>query len=139
MFDKVSQAYIDIYDRATDKYLGRYVFKLTPEMERILLDLAHNENKQDKIVVQNVSFTPASDDYVMPLPYEKYSRRGVIQGMFRDRYSLQWIPVEIRTRFNIMARAHPEEGQYYFDSIEFSDIVVESINVLTGRILSMDK
>lgn len=139
MFDKVSQAYIDVYDRTTNKYLGRHVFKITPEIESALLNFAQNENKPNRVALRDVSFNLASDDYVMPLPYEKYSRRGVIWGMFRDKYSLQWIPVEIRVRFNIMGRAHPEEGQFHFDWIEYSDIVIEGITVTTEPILNFNK
>ncbi|MEM5767075.1 MAG: hypothetical protein AAGU23_02760, partial [Bacillota bacterium] len=117
MFDKVSQAYIDAYDAITDQHLGRHVFKITPGIERILLDFAHNKAMGDRVVLQNVFFTPASNDYVMPLPYEKLSRRGVVRGMFRDRYSLQWIPVEIRARFNVRGRVRPEKGRFHFDSV----------------------
>ncbi len=134
MFDKVSRPRIEAYDGITGKYLGTHVFRITTEAENIILDYVHNKNKQDRIVLQDVHFYPASSEYVMPMPYKKYSRRGVLQAMFRDKYSLQWVPVEILARFNIMARARPEEGRYHFDSIEYSDIEVERITVMAEHI-----
>ncbi|MEM5795307.1 MAG: hypothetical protein AAGU23_03410 [Bacillota bacterium] len=139
MFDKVSQAYIDAYDGITGNYLGRHVFKVTPEVERILLDYMHNGKMKDPIVLQDVLFYPGADGYTMPLPYEKYSRRGVLRAMFRDKYSLQWVPVEILARFNIRARARPEENRYHFDSVEYSDIVVEGMNVLAEHAFNPGK
>ncbi|MEM5766909.1 MAG: hypothetical protein AAGU32_01230, partial [Bacillota bacterium] len=59
--------------------------------------------------------------------------------MFRDKYSLQWIPVEIRARFNIMGRAHPEAGQFRFDRIEYSNITIEGITVTTEPILNFNR
>ncbi len=134
MFDKVSHAYIDAHDGVTGEYLGRHVFKITPEVERILLDYVHNGKMKDPIVLQDVLFYPGSPDYTMPLPYEKYSRKGVLRAMFRDKYSLQWVPVEIHEKFNIRARARPEESRYHFDSVEYSDIDVEGMRMLTNQI-----
>ncbi|MEA4932074.1 MAG: hypothetical protein VB071_00540 [Lawsonibacter sp.] len=134
MFDKVSRPQIYAYDGITDKYLGKHVFKITPEVENILLDYVDNGKKQDQVVFRDVYFYPNSADYTMPLPYKKYSRRGVLRAVFRDQNSLQWIPIEICARFYIMARVRPEEGQCHFDSMEYSDIVVEGMSVLTEHI-----
>lgn len=138
MFDKVSKPQIYAYDGITGQYLGRHVFKVTPEVENTLLDYVDKGKKKDPVVIQDVHFYPDSADYTMPLPYQKYSRRGVFRAMFRDQYSLQWIPVEIRTRFNVMARARPEKDGFCFDSVEYSDIVIEGMNVLTEHVLDPD-
>ncbi|MGE4277550.1 MAG: hypothetical protein AB7E30_10305 [Lawsonibacter sp.] len=131
MFDKVSRMYIDVYDGITDEYLGRTVFKITPEVENIILNYAKNNKGPDRIVLQDAYFDPAGNDYTMPLPYKKYCRKGTFKAMLRDQYSLLWIPVEIHTKYNIMGRVQPQEGQYHFDSIEYSDIVVEDVTIMT--------
>ncbi|MGE4276840.1 MAG: hypothetical protein AB7E30_06635 [Lawsonibacter sp.] len=129
MFDKISQPYIEIYDVATDEYLGRAVFKITPEVERAILNYARNEKEPKRVVFQDVYFYPVSADFTMPVPFKKYGYKGVVKVMLRDRYSLLWTPMEIRARFDIMGRAQPTKGQYYFESVEFSDIVVEGTTV----------
>ncbi|MEA4933083.1 MAG: hypothetical protein VB071_05770 [Lawsonibacter sp.] len=129
MFDKVANAYIDACDGIKGEYLGRALFTLTPEVEMILLDYVHNGKMEDPIVLRDVFFYPGRDDYTIPMPYEKYSRKGILRAMFRDKYSLQWVPVEILAKFNIRARARPDENPYHFASIEYSDIVVESMKV----------
>lgn len=138
MFDKVSKAQIIAYDGITDQYLGKHVFKITSEVEDIILNYIEHRKKQDQVVIQDVQFFPDSSDYTMPLPYKKYSRRGVFQAMCRDQYSLQWIPVEIRARFNIMGRARPDEDRYHFDSVEYSDIVIEGMSVLAEHAFDLD-
>ncbi len=139
MFDKVSHPQIYAYDGVTNQYLGRHVFKITPEIESILLDYAHHRKMQERIVIQGVDFYPDSADYTMPLPYEKQSRRGIFRAMFRDQYSLQWVPVEIHGRFNFMGRVPPEKDEYHFDSIEYSDIVVEKMRVMTEQITYLNQ
>ncbi len=139
MFDKVSQAYTDLYDGITGEYLGRAEYTLTPEIESVFLDYVNERKMKDPIVFQDVSFYPGSDDYTNPSPYEKYSRRGIFRGMFRDRYSLKWVPVEIFARFNIRTRIQPEEGRFYHGSIEYSDIVVEGMNILTENAFNPGK
>ena len=135
MFDKVSRGVIDAYDGKTGEYLGRHEFKITQEVERVLLDYVHNGKIKDPIVLQDVIFYPGAANYTMPLPYEKYSRKGVLKAMFRDKYSQQWVPVEIFAKFNFRARAYPEENRYHFDSVEYSDINVEGMSMLTEQAL----
>lgn len=139
MFDKVAQPQIDMYDGITNKYLGRSVFKVTPEAERAILNFAHNEKNSARVVLEDISLYPATADYTMPLPYKKYSRRGVLRAMLRDRYSLLWTPVEIRARFNIMGRAKPTESRFHFDSLELSDIVIEGMKVMPEQVSKLSK
>ncbi|MEA4933321.1 MAG: hypothetical protein VB071_07045 [Lawsonibacter sp.] len=130
MYDKVSQPYIEIYDGATNKYLGRAVFKVTSEVEKAILNYARNERQPKRVVLQDVYFYPASSDFIAPLPFQRHSYQGVIKVMLRDRYSELWTPVEIRARFNILERTQPSKEQYHFASVEFSVIVIEGVTAM---------
>lgn len=138
MFDKVSQAYADIYNGITDEYIGRSEFKITPEIESAFLDYVNNRKIKDPIVFQNVSLFPGPDDYVIPLPYEKHSRKGTFRVMFRDRHSLQWVLAEIHARFNARARVRQEDLSY-IGSVEYTDIIVEGMDILADQITCLDK
>lgn len=138
MFDKVSRAYADIYNGITDEYIGRSEFKITPEIESVFLDYVNNRKIKDPIVLQNVSLFPGSDRYTVPLPYEKHSRKEIFRAMFRDKHSLQWVPVEIHARFNARARVR-QEDQFYIGSVEFSDIIIDGMNMLTESALNLDE
>lgn len=139
MFDKVSQAYVEIYDGDTNEYLGRSVFRMTPEVENAILRYTRNENMPDRIVFQNVYFHPASPNYAMILPYKKRSRKGVFKAMVRDKNSKLWIPIEIYAKFNVLGRGQPTESEYYFDSVEYSDIVVEGIKMMPNQVSKLSK
>lgn len=130
MYDKVSQPYFEIYDGATNEYLGRAVFRVTLEAEKAILNYARNERQPKRVVLQDVYFYPASSDFIAPLPFQKHSYKGSFKVMLRDRYSQLWTPVEIRVRFNILGRTQPTNNQYHVASVEFSDIVIEGVTAM---------
>lgn len=139
MFDRVAQPQIDMYDGITNKYLARAVFKVTPEVERKILNFVNTEKFSNEISLQDMTFYPATADYILPLPYEKYSRKGILRVLVRDRYSLLWIPVEIRARFYLLGRTAPTQGQFHFDSMELSDFVVERMTFMPNQVLEQSK
>lgn len=124
MFDKVSNSYIEIYDSDTNEYLGRVVFRVTPEVENAILGYAKNERQPRRVVLQDVYFYPVSPDFITPIPFQKHHYKGVLKVMLRDRFSQLWVPMEIYARFNIMERTRSANNQYYFPSVEFSDIEI---------------
>lgn len=139
MFDRAAQPYIEIYDSITDEYLGRAVFRITRETENVILNYVHNEKHPKRIILQDVYFYPASPDFTAPLPFQKHSYKVFFNVMIRDKYFQLWTPVEIRSRFNIMERTRPAKGQYYFPSVEFSDIDIEGMRVLTENAHNLNK
>lgn len=139
MFDKATQPLVEIYDGITNEYLGRSLFRMTPEAENAILSYARNEKGPDRVVLQDVNFYPVSASYVLPSPYKKYSRRGIFKVMLRDKYSLLWTPVEIYAKFNIMGRAQPEKDKYYFPSLEYSDIVIQGMKVMPNQVSELSK
>lgn len=139
MFDKVSQPYVEIYDGDTNEYLGRSIFRTTPEVENAILGYARNEDGPNRIVFRNVYFHPTSPEYPMILPFKKRSRRGIFKAMLRDENSKLWIPIEIYARFNVLGRGQPTEDEYYFESVEYSDIVIEGMKVMSEQIAKLNK
>lgn len=136
MFDKVAQAYIEIYDGLSNEYLGRALFRLTPEVENAILKYASNEEGPDRLVVQDVDFYPASSNYALLLPFIKRSRKGIFKVMIRDGASKLWIPLEIYVRLNASGEGRFTGDEYHFDSAEYSNIVVESVRVMLNQVTS---
>ncbi len=138
MFDKVSQAYIEVYDGITNEYLGRAFFKLTPEVEDTILRYARNEKGPDRIELQDSDFYPASSAYALLLPFKKRSRKGIFKAMIRDRVSLLWVPFEIYEKYNASVGGGQFTGDnYYYDSVELSNIVVEGTKVMVDQITDL--
>lgn len=127
MFDKVSDPYIEIFDSKTGKYLGRTVFRVTPEVENAILGYIKNEGRPRRVVLQDVYFYPVSPEFITPPPFQKHSYQGILNVMLRDQFSSLWTPMEIQARFNIMERMRPLNNQYYFPSVEFSDIQIKRV------------
>ncbi|MGE4277207.1 MAG: hypothetical protein AB7E30_08550 [Lawsonibacter sp.] len=139
MFDKVSQVYIEIYNGLTNEYLGRALFKLTPEVENAILKYARNEKGPDRIVIQDADFYPASSNYALLLPFKKRSRKGIFKAMLRDENSKLWIPFEIYVKLNASGESRFTGDEYHFDRAEYSDIVVEGKKVMVDRITEFNK
>ncbi len=59
--------------------------------------------------------------------------------MLRDENSKLWIPIEIYARFNVLGRGQPTEDEYYFESVEYSDIVIEGMKVMSEQIAKLNK
>lgn len=136
MFDKVAQAYIEIYDGITNEYLGRALFRLTPEVENAILKYARNEEGPDRLEVQDADFYPASSNYALLLPFIKRSRKGIFKVMVRDGASKLWIPLEIYVKLNASGESRFSGDVYHFDSAEYSDIVVEGVRIMTKQVRS---
>ena len=130
MFDKISTPRIDIYDNKTNEYYGRVTFAITPASERALLGMVNNASAPGSIVLQDVTFFPASSRYVPPGLFEKYSRNGIIRAEFRDKDSKLWMPVDIYVTLDAQAKGNLADDKYHFDVVEYSNIVIQNIRVL---------
>ncbi|MGE4277510.1 MAG: hypothetical protein AB7E30_10105 [Lawsonibacter sp.] len=129
MFDKMADVHIDIYEGTTNEYLGSNNFALTPQVERILLDIINYHIVPKSITLTDVNFYQASSEYKPPKLYEEQKRRGVIHAKVRDSASKTWMDVDIYITFNVRTRGNVLGDQYHFDSVTYSDLDVQEIKL----------
>jgi len=130
MFDRVVAPRIDIYDRATNEYLGRATFPVTPSVESALLGMINNAAIPRSIMLEDVTFLPSSSRYVPPGVFLKFPRNGIIRAEFRDANSKLWIPADIYFTFDAQARGNAAGDKYHFDSLEYTNIGIQNIKIL---------
>ena len=66
MFDRVAALRIDIFDDKTNEYYGRETFPVTTNVEDSLLQIVNYGGTPKQIILQDVTFLPASSNYIPP-------------------------------------------------------------------------
>ncbi|MBN7772961.1 hypothetical protein [Clostridium aminobutyricum] len=129
MFTKIKDPRILIYDGETDRLIGMASFELTPEAEKALLGLVNYGIKPSTITLLDINLYQPDRTYVPPTPFDAYKREGTIYALFTDSSTGENIPVEIQMKYTARARGNIFETLYHFDSVEFSDIEIESVKI----------
>lgn len=124
MYDKVVDADIILHNGKTGDYIGKTHFLMSPNTEKQLLDMLNYNQIPDTITLQDVRLYEPVANYKQPEPYKKFLRESTLNVIARDAYSGERIPVELRLKYYVMARAHFTNDIYYFDSIELSNIKI---------------
>ena len=130
MFDRVATPHIYIYDGKTNKFYGRGTFSVTPSVESALLGMVNNAIIPISIMLQSVTFNPASSEYVPPGVFETLPRNGVIHADLRDANSKLWTHVRFYLKFDSLTRGKLTGDKYYFDSVEYTNITIQNITIL---------
>lgn len=130
MYDRVAAPRVDIYDGITNEYYGRSIFPVTASIENSLLQIVNYEGIPKAMVFQDATFLPASKDYVPPGLYEKVRRNGIARAAFRDANSHLWVLIEIYMNFDSQVRGNLLDDKYHFDSVEYTDIIVQDVRIL---------
>lgn len=129
MFTHIKDPRIVIYDGETHKLIGIASFKLTSDSEKALLQLVNYGIKPSSITLLDVDLYQPNEDYVPPIPYNAYKREGTIYALFTDANSGEDIPIEIQLKYTARARGNLLGNLYHFDSVEFSDMEIESVKI----------
>jgi len=129
LFDRVATPRIDIYNRITNEYLGRATFPVTPSVESASLGILNSGTVPESILLQNVTFFPASTKYVPPGAFETLPRNGVIHAEYRDADSKLWFPADISLRFDSRTRGNIAGDKYHFDSVEYTNIKLQDTKI----------
>lgn len=130
MYTKISNPSIVIYDGKTGELIGTATFKLTGESEKALLNLLNYNVQPTSLTLLEADLYKPSPNYNPPTPYSPYPRTGIIHALFTDAYTGKSIPVEIQLKYNAQARGNLTGDLYHFDSVDFSNIAIESVKVI---------
>lgn len=129
MFDKITNPVNEVYDGKTNEFLGYSRFDLSKSEEEKLLQLVNYGIIPKALTLLNVTFSQTPEDYVPPDLIHALSRRGILRALFRDAESGKNIPVEIYFTFDVRGRGNLAGDAYYFDSLEYSNLKIDQINV----------
>lgn len=127
MFAKISNPEIFISDGETGEFISETKFSLSSDAEKALLDMVNYNKVPPSLLLLNLKFQP-SDHFIPPSLEGPVKRIGIIKGLFTDANSGELIPVEIRIRYDAMARGNLSRDQYFFDSVEYSNIELEGVS-----------
>lgn len=135
VFDKIAVPHLDLYSSQTNEYYGRATFAVTPDAENGLLQIINDKGVPKSIVLQNVTLFPSSGGYAPPGPFERFAQKGVIRADYRDADSKFWTLADISVTFDVWVRGNRQGDEYRFDSVEFTNIVVQDVRILQQGIL----
>lgn len=127
MFVKITNPQISIYDAQTGIPVSETRFNLSSDAEKALLDLVNYNKVPPTLLLLDVKFQPL-ELYIPPSLHGPVKRIGIIRGLFTDAGSGEMKPVEIRIRYDARARGNLLGDNYFFDSVEYSNIELESVS-----------
>lgn len=130
MYTKISNPSIVIYDGKSSELIGTATFKLTKESEKALLNLLNYNVPPSSLTLLEMVLYEPSPNYIPPTPFMPYPRKGTIHALFKNAYTGKLVSVEIRLSYNARARGNITGDLYRFESVEFSDIDIESVQMI---------
>lgn len=130
MYTKINNPTIDILDANTGKFLGTSTFDLPSGEEKKLLNLVNYGVKPSTLLILNANLYDAPEDYVPPSIDKALKREGILNALFTEQGTEKNIPIEIRIKFDSRARGVVPGDPYYLNSVQYSDIEVESVKRL---------
>lgn len=126
MFTKITNPEIFIYDGETGEPIAQTKFSLSVDAEKALLDLVNYNIVPYRLLLLNLRFQP-TEHYIPPSLDKPVKRSGVIKGLFTEAYSGGLEPVEIHIKYDARARGNLTGNEYFFDSVEYSNIELEEV------------
>lgn len=128
MYTDITNASMVVFDGITNQFLGEVGFELTHEAKIDILDFINYRRAITSLIVLNVSLLHPAEGYVVPAPYQTYRRNGIFRALFKDSSTGANVPIEMRGTYDIRTRSGIPETRNYVDSVELSNIIIESIN-----------
>lgn len=127
MYDKLTNTNLNVFSAPTDEYVGKFNFVLSDDAESKLLDLLNYNKIPDSLIILNATLYSPPGSYAPPQPFKKYRREGILSAVAGVSSSGNAIPIEIRLKYDMLARVYPAGDLYYYDSMELSNIEIVNI------------
>lgn len=131
MYTSIRNPRITIYNGATKELIGAANFKLTPEAEKALLQLVNYGKVPASLLILDIELFRPAKGYLPPRPFEAYKREGIINALFFESDTGEEIPIEIRIKYTARARSSKPDNLYFYNSVDFGDIEVDSVREIT--------
>jgi hypothetical protein len=130
MYTKIIDPSISIFNRNTNEFIGTASFNLTPESEKDLLRLVNYNITPKSLLLLNLNFYQQSTYFHPPNLNQPVNHEGILRATFLNDFG-ERIPIEIRLRYDAIARGNLSGTQNFFDSVEYYNIEVDSIEEIS--------
>jgi len=130
MYTKIIDPSISIFNRNTNEFIGIASFNLTPESEKDLLRLVNYNITPKSLLLLNLNFYQQSTYFHPPNLDQPVNHKGILKAIFLND-SGERIPIEIRLRYDAIARGNLLGIRNFFDSVEYYNIAVDSIEEIS--------
>ncbi|MBP1736569.1 MAG: hypothetical protein H6Q60_450 [Oscillospiraceae bacterium] len=127
VFIRITNPSITVFDGKTEQLVGVARFTLAKESEQALLALVNEGRHPQSLMLLNVDFYQPTEHYHPPHEFIPVKSKGILRGAYTtERRELSVI--EIRFSFDAIARGKRYENRYFFDSVEYNNIKIDSIS-----------
>lgn len=122
VYSKITNPSFIIFDGKTGSYIGHSRVTPTPESEQKILDLLNFNQIPDSLTLLNITLSRPSNSYLPPAVSRKLPRVAILNIEALDQHSGEWVPLELRMRYDVLARGNLTGGLYHFDSVELDNM-----------------
>lgn len=126
MYTQIKNPAIALYDEEGN-LTGVATFQLTSESEEALLNFVNNGTKLSSLTLLDVDLY-GTKYYEPPAPFASYDREGTLYTLLLDSLTGRYTPVAIKFKFKLRTRGNLTGSIYHFDSADYNDIQIESVN-----------
>ena len=130
MYTKIIDPYISIYNGYTNEFIASGRFNLLPETENDLLRLVNYNITPKSLLLMNLYFYQQSTSFDPPTLDQWANRKGIIRAIFVNSLG-ELVPIEIRIRYDAIARGNLSGNKTFFESVQYDNIVVDSVEEIT--------
>lgn len=130
MFTKISNPTIEFYDKNTGQYLGTALVEFPLTEEKKILDLVNHGIIPSNFLITNSIYYNAHENYIPPTIDDSLQCTGLLKAYFLEKYSEEFIPIEIRASFDVRPRSIITGQSNYLISGQFSNVDIECISRL---------
>lgn len=131
LFTNITNPTIDVYNIETGKLVGNAKFELPPESEAALLQLVNYGKQPKSLLLINEEFFNTPEDYVPPSGSVPEKPKGAFRGYFRQSDG-SISHIEIWLTYDVLVRGTRLKDKYFFDSAQYNNIHIMSINELAN-------
>ena len=129
MYTIIINPTIDIYDAETGQFVVTLDIELPHSQEDKTLNLLNRGEIFSNLFILNAEVTNAQEGYIPPTIENPKRRVGVLHLLARDDTGTN-VPIEIRMLLTAQVRDINPKDIYHLGSIEYTDILVESVKRL---------
>lgn len=129
MYSKITSLTIDIYDPDTGEFVVTLTLEPPYDQGRKLLNFLNHGERFSDLLFLNAKTIRTQEGYVPPTIENPKRRVGILHLLAQDDTGA-YVPMDIRMRLTAQVRRINPNDPRHLESIEYTDIVLESVNRL---------
>jgi len=126
MYTEINNTGAEVYDGPTNKYLGKATFQLSQQAEEALLSLLNNGKPLGPMIISNIDYFLAADDYIPTVPGRAYRRYGILTATVKTDDGVKR-PMEVRAAYDFKPREGNKENPSHVNCAEMSNFYFQTV------------